>query len=48
MTGKAISVRKLYMRVTIDGKRSYVGIGNIDENGKIHLYDGMPNPGWWD
>tara|TARA_R110002111_G_scaffold17880_1_gene44496 strand:- start:156 stop:302 length:147 start_codon:yes stop_codon:yes gene_type:complete len=48
MTGKGITLRTIYMRVTIDGKRQYVDIGYINNKGKIHLWSGMPNPGWWD
>ena len=48
MTGKGITVRQIYMRVTIDGRRKYESIGIISKDGSIVLYDGMPNPGWWE
>jgi hypothetical protein len=48
MTAKSIGIRNIYMRVTIDGRRRYECIGFIDRRGKITLYDGLPNPGWWE
>ena len=47
MTKRSLGLRNIYMRVTIDGRRVMVNIGFINKNGKVTLFDGMPNPGWW-
>lgn len=47
MTKKGAMSRTLYVRITEDGKRKYVAVGYIFKSGKIGLYKGMPNAGWW-
>ena len=47
MTGKGVTLRNVYMRVTIDGVRKYVKIGFISKAGKFTLSKGMPKPEWW-
>jgi len=47
MTGKAIGGRRIYMRVTEDGKRKYVAIGKIMPDGTTFVDKGMPLSGWW-
>ena len=48
MTKRGSPTRELYVRVTINGKRKYVAVGWIFKDGKVGMYKGMPNPGWWD
>ena len=48
MTKAGMISRNIYMRVTINGKRKYVNIGLISRSGKVTIFKGMPNPGWWE
>ena len=48
MTKKGAMTRTLYVRVTENGKRKYVKVGWIFQDGDVGIYKGMPYTGWWE
>ena len=48
MTKAGLMSRSMYVRITNEeGKREYVKVGYIFISGKVLIWEGMPNPGWF-